>query len=126
VPGTASQTMRNEPDVALDADCGTGYAAVWTPQGGSQGNYWFCGTSFAGPTWAGILALVDSGRLAAHKSQLTKVAQKLYNNRKTTGFFLSMPAGTNGYYLAHNGYDNVTGLGVPDADVMYNTFLALP
>lgn len=126
VPGVASATMRNEPDISLDADCGTGYAAVWTPRGGSQGNYWFCGTSFAGPTWAGMLALVDSGRLAAHKTILKNVTRQLYNNRKTAGFYLDMKVGTNGYYLVHAGYDNVTGLGVPDADVMYNTFLALP
>ncbi len=125
-PDAASSTMRNAPDVALDADCGTGYAAVWTPQGGSQGNYWFCGTSFAAPTWAGMIALVDSGRIAAHKKVLANVAKQLYLNRKTSGFFLEMSGGTNGYYLVHTPYSNVTGLGVPNADTMYNTLLALP
>lgn len=126
IPGAASTTMRNAPDVSLDADCGTGYAAVWTPQGGSQGDYWFCGTSFAGPTWAGMLALVDSGRIAAHKKVLTNVAKLLYNKRKTAGLFLGFTVGTNGYYLVHAPFNDVTGLGVPNADTMYNTFLALP
>jgi len=125
-PGAASAMMRNAPDVALDADCGTGYAAVWTPPGGSQGNFWFCGTSFAGPTWAGMIALVDSGRIAAHKKTLTNVAKQLYNHRKSTGLFLDMTVGTNGFYPVHAPYSNVTGLGVPNADIMYNTFLALP
>jgi subtilase family serine protease len=125
-PGAASAMMRNAPDVALDADCGTGYAAVWTPPGGSQGNFWFCGTSFACPTWAGMIALVDSGRIAAHKKTLTNVAKQLYNHRKSTGLFLDMTVGTNGFYPVHAPYSNVTGLGVPNADIMYNTFLALP
>jgi subtilase family serine protease len=125
-PGAASTTMRNAPDVALDADCGTGYAAVWTPEGGSQGDYSFCGASFAAQTWAGMVALVDSGRIAAHKKTLTNVAKQLYNHRKTTGLLLDMTVGTNGYYLVHAPYCDVTGLGVPNADTMYNTFLALP
>jgi subtilase family serine protease len=125
-PGAASTTLRNAPDVALDADCGTGYAGVWTPQGGSQGNFLFCGASFAAQTWAGMIALVDSGRIAAHKKTLANVARQLYENRKTPGLFLDMTVGTNGYYLVHAPYSNVTGLGVPNADTMYNTFLALP
>jgi kumamolisin len=125
VPGLASKTMRNEPDVSLDADCGTGYAAVWT-NGGVQGNYYFCGTSFAGPTWAGMLALVDSDRKKLGKTFMTAFAKNLYANRKTSGFFLDLTVGTNGYYLVGPGYDNVTGLGVPDVNVMYQKFVALP
>jgi kumamolisin len=125
VPGIASTTMRNEPDVALDADGNTGYAAIWT-NGGVQGEYYFGGTSFAGPTWAGLLALVDSHRKAVGKKPLAEFASKLYSNRTTTGFFYDLTAGTNGYYLVKPGYDNVTGLGAVDADVMYNKFVAAP
>jgi len=73
-----------------------------------------------------MIALVDSGRIAAHKTTLTNIARQLYNHRKTTGLFLDMTVGTNGFYLVHAPYSDVTGLGVPNADIMYNTFLALP
>jgi kumamolisin len=126
VKGIASTTMRNLPDVALDAGCGTPYFAVWTPEGGTQGDYGFCGTSFAAPTWAGLLALVDSGRIAAGKKKLTNVPDEIYTKHGTSGMFLDMTAGTNGYYLVGKGYDNVTGFGVPNADIVYTTLEGLP
>jgi kumamolisin len=125
VGGIASTTMRNEPDVALDADLYTGYAGVFT-NGGTQYNYICGGTSFASPTWAGLLALIDSQRKTDGKKPLAAVASHLYADRKTSGLFLEMTKGNNGYYLDGPDYNNVTGLGVPDADVLFNTFVALP
>lgn len=126
VPGIASTTMRNEPDVALDADVFTGYAAVWT-NNGVQNEYDFGGTSFAGPTWAGMLALIDSERKVMGKKPLTSFASKLYANRTTAGFFFDLTNGNNGYYPVQKGYDNVTGLGsVDDFDTIYNKLVASP
>ena len=45
VSGLASQTLRNLPDLALDADIYTGYTLIYTPAGGIQGTYFGGGTS---------------------------------------------------------------------------------
>lgn len=121
VRGMASATMRNVPDVSLNADCQFQYYIMYA---GSR--YLGCGTVFAASTWAGLLALVDAGRAAAHKSVLANVPAKLYGERKVSGFFTDVTVGCNGIYCAAPGYDNVTGLGVPDASVLYSTLVGLP
>jgi kumamolisin len=125
VSGLASQTMRNLPDLALDADIYTGYTMIYTPPGGIQGTYFGGGTSFAAPTWAGILALVDQARVRAHKSVLTSVPANLYALRSTPAIF-DVVRGCNGVFCAAAGYDNVTGIGVPEVRKMKQALLALP
>jgi subtilase family serine protease len=125
VSGLASQTMRNLPDLAFDADIYTGYTMIYTPQGGLQGTYFGGGTSFATPTWAGILALIDQARVKAHKSVLTSVPSNLYALRSTSAFF-DIVQGCNGVFCAKAGYDNVTGIGVPDVRKLKQALLALP
>jgi len=111
VPGIASATMRNVPDIALDSSAEAAYAAVWTSNG-KQGNYWFYGTSFAAPTWAGFIALVEQARTAAGKPQLSNLIGDLYRLGAASRGFTDITEGCNGYYCAAPGYDNVTGLGV--------------
>jgi kumamolisin len=125
VSGLASQTMRNLPDLALDADIYTGYTMIYTPPGGLQGTYFGGGTSFAAPTWAGILALIDQARVKAQKSVLTSVPFDLYALRSTAAIF-DIVQGCNGVFCAKAGYDNVTGIGVPDVRKLKQALLALP
>lgn len=53
-PGVPQNNKRNIPDIALDASCDTSYAFDWN---GDQ-ETWFCGTSAAAPTFAGIMAQI--------------------------------------------------------------------
>lgn len=125
VSGLASQTFRNLPDLALDADIYTGYTMIYTPPGGTQGTYFGGGTSFAAPTWAGILALVDQARVKAGKAPLTSVPENLYALRSTSSI-VDITRGCNGVFCAKAGYDNITGIGVPDVHKLEQALLALP
>jgi kumamolisin len=121
VPGIASKTMRNSPDVSFNGDCQLEYYAIY--QGGT---YYACGSGFGADSWAGLLALVDAGRTTALKKPLGAVASKLYGQRSVSGFYTDVTVGCNGVYCAGTGYDEVTGLGVPDATIVYNTLVGLP
>jgi kumamolisin len=121
VPGLASTTMRNVPDVSFNGDCQFEYYVLYA---GSR--YLACGSVFGATSWAGLLALVDAGRASALKAPLAKVPSKLYAERKVAGLFTDVTVGCNGIYCAAPGYDNVTGLGVPDASILYSTLVGLP
>ncbi|HLJ83635.1 MAG TPA: S53 family peptidase [Candidatus Eremiobacteraceae bacterium] len=121
IPGIASATMRNVPDVSFNGDCQFEYYVLYA---GSR--YLACGSVFGATQWAGLLALVDAGRANALKSPLANVPGKLYAERKVSGLFTDVTVGCNGIYCAASGYDNVTGLGVPDASIVYSTLVGLP
>jgi len=120
VPGIASTTHRNVPDVALNADLNTGYELVFG--GLTIGG----GTSFASPRWAAFIALVNQKRVALGKAVLPTVPHNLYLERTTAGDYFDILYGSNGFYAARTGYDNVTGLGVFDAAKLYGSLTALP
>ena len=111
-PGVASGLFKNLPDVSLDADLNTGAATAWQvsfpppvfPVGG---------TSVSSPTWAGVWALVAQNRRLHGHSRLPNAAASLYSLRGSAAYY-DITVGANGYYPARAGYDNVTGLGVPD------------
>ncbi len=114
---------RENPDVSLDSDPGTGYSIYCTDPGDS-----FCavgeftsqpgwvrlgGTSCAAPLWAGIAALYDS----FHGARLGLANYYLYPFDSTAGYasqFHDITLYTNGFYPAGPGYDMATGLGTPD------------
>jgi kumamolisin len=125
VAGIASTTMRNVPDVALASSPGEGYAAIYTSDG-TQYAYEIYGTSFAAPTWAGFLALVEQARKNAKEPALSALPKTLYSLRATSGVYGDITAGCNGYYCAGAGYDNVTGLGVFDAAKLESALVAEP
>jgi subtilase family serine protease len=125
IPGFGNATQRHVPDVALAASAGEAYAAVYT-SGGFQGYYWFYGTSFAAPTWAGLIALAEQDRQTAKKSIIANLPAALYAVRNVPGAFYDIVAGCNGYYCAQGGYDDVTGLGVFDGAKLEAALLALP
>jgi hypothetical protein len=78
------------------------------------------GTSLSAPAWAGLLALVNQGSAAAAKSALnsaspTETQQALYSLPQNDYNVIS--TGTNGY-TAEAGYNLVTGLGTPVANLV--------
>jgi subtilase family serine protease len=118
-PGVPSNGFRNTPDIALDASCATPYAIVW-----NSTDSWFCGTSAAAPTFAGIIADIEQAagkRLGFLNPALYSLAVRdpsVYHD-VTSGCSLVRPdwnsSSTQTGYCASPGWDFVTGWGSIDA-----------
>ena len=110
VPTLASTTMRNSPDVALDADPATPYSLFyfgsWTlPVGG---------TSAVAPNMAAMYAQIDE--YWGHRLGLAQTG--LYHGFVRGTYpgrvWHDIVSGNNGDFSAHTGFDNVTGVGSLD------------
>jgi parallel beta-helix repeat protein len=119
--GVQSTGSRTIPDVSFDADPATG-AWVADPYNLGTDNPFEVvgGTSLSAPTWAGLLALVNEGRAVAGESTLdstspTETQQALYSLPQSDYNVIS--SGFNGY-TANAGYNLVTGLGTPVANLL--------
>ncbi|HLN26979.1 MAG TPA: hypothetical protein VK395_04500 [Gemmataceae bacterium] len=123
---TQSSTNRTTPDVAYDADPSTGFD-IYDSDTNQPGMPWFgVGTTGAGTAqWAALIAIADQQRLAAGEKTLDGPSQllpALYQisqtvpaafNEITTGASTGNPG-----YSAGPGYDLVTGLGTPNAQLL--------
>jgi kumamolisin len=69
------------------------------------------GTSWSAPVWAGFCALLNEARIRAGKVPLGFLNPLLYPLRAEC--FRDIRTGSNGAYQAMEGYNLVTGLGVP-------------
>ncbi len=100
-----SKTMRNVPDVSMDADPNTGYAVYFGGQWGVVG-----GTSCGAPVWAAFTALVNQGH-----TPLGFPNPALYAIGKSSVYSASFhdvnDGSTNLYFPAVANYDNATGWG---------------
>ncbi len=77
------------------------------------------GTSLACPLWAGMIAITDQGRVLAGEGTLngaTQTLPMLYSLPSSD--FNDVTTGSNGTYSAGIGYDLVTGLGTPKANLL--------
>ncbi len=117
-----STTNRVVPDVAMDADPGTGVAVYDEYDNGTTAPWSAIigGTSLSTPLMAGIVAVADQGRVAAGLTAMdgyTQTLPRLYNlytaNASTN--FHDITTGNNGH-AAGVGYDEVTGIGSPIAN----------
>jgi len=105
-----SNTMRNVPDVSLDADPSTGYSIFF-------GGQWqiFGGTSCASPLWAGYTAIVNQVRASINAQPLGFANPSLYTIGKGANYLLDFhdiaDKSTNLFYPAVAGYDDATGWG---------------
>jgi hypothetical protein len=118
-----STTKRTNPDVSYDSDPNTGFP-VYDTFNNSPSAPWsqFGGTSDAAPQWAALIAIADQGRAINGLSSLDGAAQTLpmlysmpYSNFHdiTSGTSTGSP-----HYSAGVGYDLVTGLGTPFANLV--------
>jgi subtilase family serine protease len=119
--GFDSGGFRTNPDVAADADPSTG-VAVYDPFDFGTATPWVQdgGTSLATPLWAGMAAIADQGRVLAGGKPLgsTAMLTDLYNLANVApGDFHDITQGNNGF-PAGPGYDLVTGLGSPKANLL--------
>jgi subtilase family serine protease len=118
----ASSTVRNVPDVAMEANTDN-YACS---QGTCSGDYG--GTSFAAPRWAAFLALVNQQAVSNGNSTLGFINPTIYSLGKGTNYgavFHDITSGSNNNgkgqsYNAVIGYDLVTGWGSPNGQNLIN------
>jgi len=118
----ASNTVRNVPDVVMEANTDN-YAC---DQGTCSGDYG--GTSFAAPRWAGFLALVNQQAVANGNGTLGFINPAIYslgNGPNYNNVFHDITSGNNNNgngqsYNAVVGYDLVTGWGSPNGQNLIN------
>ncbi len=114
--------MRTIPDVAFDANPSTGVAVYDSYNGGSSPWTQTAGTSFGAPCWAGLIALADQMRVSDGLTTLDGPSQtipRLY--QLPAADFHDITSGTSTgspNYTAAAGYDLVTGLGTPVANLL--------
>ncbi len=122
-----SFSTRMTPDVAFDADPNTG-VSIYDTYNNTTSAPWaqYGGTSLSAPCWGGLVAIFDQGRVAAGLGTLDGPSQTLpmlYS--MPSDAFHDITTGSNGY-AAGAGYDLVTGLGSPVANLMAARFVATP
>jgi subtilase family serine protease len=107
----------DDPDVAYDANPSTGFA-VYDSVGydGSTGWLEVGGTSAGAPQWSALVAIANQGRALAHENTLTNAAAAVFT--LPSGDFHDVTTGSNGKYSAAKGYDETTGLGTPQANLV--------
>lgn len=104
-------SSRGTPDISFDADPGT---PVWVYNSFFGTGLWFIvgGTSVASPSLAGVVNAAG-GFAASSNAELTTI----YGNLGNTGSLTDVASGSCGVYesnLTVTGYDNCTGVGVPN------------
>ena len=109
---------RNVPDLSLNSDPQTGYQVYYTDDKGvfSVQTGWG-GTSFAAPQFNGVTALYNQGmghRVGLLNFALYDLARFGVAYRGSQAPLKDINAGDNWGYEAHGGYDQATGLGIPD------------
>jgi subtilase family serine protease len=130
--------VRLSPDVSYDANPNTGFYVL---DGADGGWYQVGGTSAGAPQWAALVAIADQGRALNHLAPLSSAdtlnaLYGIYNNVGTTytSNFRDITSGnsTGSYYITNSsgqivgqitvrpgpGYDLVTGIGSPRANVL--------
>lgn len=105
--GVTAGTNRLVPDVAAGADPNTGALVVLGGKPQQIG-----GTSWAAPTWAGIVTLINQARVKAGKKSLPFLNPLIYPLNQSASF-RDVTSGSNGAYHSAPGHDLVTGLGSP-------------
>ncbi|HUJ23623.1 MAG TPA: S53 family peptidase [Bryobacteraceae bacterium] len=131
--GFQTTGMRGVPDVAYDADPNTGVPVYNSFNCGSAcpvGWAQFGGTSISAPQWAALFAIANSLRVAGGKTTLDQVNFLLYPAAEAD--YHDITTGSNGnrrcgaICKAGPGYDFVTGVGSPQANLLIPALVAAP
>ena len=115
---------RTTPDVSFNANPNTG-VPVYDSVSYSGQSGWFevGGTSAATPAWAGLVAIADQGLATGEKGSLSNTQAQTDLYALPSSDFHDITLGFNGYY-ATTGYNLVTGLGSPKANLVIAGILA--
>ncbi len=109
--------LRSNPDVAYVGDPNTGMAVYDSvPADGQVGWVQIAGTSIGAPQWGALIAIANQGRALKGLAPLNAAQSLLYSLPATD--FHDITSGNNGGYTAGPGYDGVTGLGSPVANLV--------
>ncbi len=119
--GVQSTGMRTTPDISMVADPATGAWIADTYNLDPTNPFEVVGgTSLSAPAFAGLIALVNQERVAVGSAVLnstspTEIQQALYSLPQAD--YNIITSGSNGY-TANAGYNLVTGLGTPVANLL--------
>ncbi|HVT82368.1 MAG TPA: proprotein convertase P-domain-containing protein [Phycisphaerae bacterium] len=123
---TQSATARANPDIAWLADPNTGVPIYDSYDYAASPWQQFGGTSLATPMWAGLMAVINQGRVLNGLSPLdgrTETLPKLY--ALPASDFHDITTGNNGF-AAGIGFDLVTGRGTPVANLLVADMILPP
>jgi hypothetical protein len=121
---TQTSAARATPDVAYDASPSSGvYVCDSVPYEGGSGWWQVGGTSAGAPQWSALLAIADQGRALSGQSALDSTSPQqvmsiLYENPADFHDITSGTSTGSPQYSAGPGYDYVTGLGSPIANLI--------
>ena len=123
-----SSGARQIPDVSMDADPGSGVPVRDSYDFGASAPWAkFGGTSLATPMWSALVAIADQGRASAGMPSLDGPSQTLPRLYALPGVdFHDITSGSNGDFSAGPGYDEVTGIGSPVANLLVNDLAGVP
>jgi subtilase family serine protease len=116
VNGT-SKTLRNAPDVAMEANFDNYVCAFSSCQGG------WGGTSFATPRWAGYMALANQNSYPVI-GFINPIIYPIGEGSSYHTDFHDITSGSNGAFSAAAGYDLVTGWGSPNGPNLITALIA--
>ena len=80
------------------------------------------GTSVGAPSWAGLIAIADQGLALAGKGSLANAQADLY--QLPSSDFNDITSGSTPFHHAGPGFDLVTGLGSPKANLLIPALVA--
>jgi hypothetical protein len=119
--GVQQTGFRTIPDLAFDADPNTGVAVYDSYNNTDNSGPWVevGGTSLGAPAWAGLIAIANQGRVLAGGTTLDGPSQTLAALYAVSPqHFNDITSGSNGVFSAGPGYDDVTGMGSPKANLI--------
>jgi kumamolisin len=108
---------RNVPDISVNSDPQTGYLVFYTSDQTGFGEPTFGGTSFAGPQLNGVTSLFNQAlhhRVGLLNFALYALADSSHGYAGRGAPFRDIKSGDNWHWNAEPGYDQSTGIGVPD------------
>ena len=132
--GVQSTGGRTTPDVSFNADPNTGFAVYDSiSYQGQSGWSVIGGTSAGAPQWAALIAIANQGRAVNHLGTLDGTSgtlpmlYALYHDPSAyASNFNDVAWGASSYFLrSHVGYDGVTGLGSPKANMVVQSLALL-
>ena len=113
----ANNGMRAVVDVSVSA---SGHPCVisWGNKCGSDNWCSYGGTSFASPTFAGLVAIINSYRIANGKPVVGYLNPVLYLDANVRSTFRDVTSGGTSTYNAGTGWDYPSGWGVPNTTAL--------
>ena len=126
----ASTTLRNVPDVAMEADTDNYNCTMGVCLGLGWG-----GTSFAAPRWAGFMALVNQQAAAKGPNTVGFINPAIYSIGASSSYGSALHdissgnddcCGQSVWYNAVPGYDLVTGWGSPNGQNLIDALAGSP